>query len=326
MEDIIKKLEHLGLEYYGFMKVRTLAESRSYFKERENLGFVNPFEEQDLEVKVDLSSVLPEGKTIISIAFPYFYNRTVSPGGYFSVYTRGKDYHVVVRRYLEEIAEVLRQKGYQAKVFSDNNPLPERLIAHIAGVGEIGRNHMLITKKYGSYVFLGEIVTDYEMETLERDYSEIPEHRVCGTCTNCVKACPTKILGSELYNTRRCMSYITQDKNIEDQDFDLFKGRLFGCDTCQLVCPLCRDAEVSFIEDFRPLQFMESPDVRGLVALDNASFRRYKETSAGWRGKKLLQRNAMIELVRRGERVEDRYLNTAYLMDYYHRLLRFFKL
>ncbi|HSP47647.1 MAG TPA: tRNA epoxyqueuosine(34) reductase QueG [Clostridiaceae bacterium] len=326
MEEIREKLESMGLEAYGFMKVRTIEESRTYFEERERLGFVNPFEEQDMEVKLDLASVFPEGKTIISIAFPYFYNRTVAPGGYFSVYTRGKDYHVVVRRYLEEVAQVLREKGYQAKVFADNNPLPERLIAHIAGVGEIGRNHMVITEKYGSYVFLGEVVTDYEMETVERDYREIPEHRVCGTCTNCVKACPTKILGSEMYNTRRCMSYITQDKNIEDADFALFKGRLFGCDTCQLVCPLNKDAEVSFIEDFRPLDFMQSPDVHALVALDNEAFRRYKETSSGWRGKKLLQRNAMIELVRRGERVEDRYLNTAYLMDYYNRLLSFFKL
>src|SRR5690606_17233232 len=154
-----------------------------------------------------------------------------------------------------------------AKVFADNNPLPETLIAHIARVGEIGRNHMLITKKYGSYVFLGDIVTDCEMETSARDYREIPGHGVCDNCTGCVIACPTKILGSELYNTRRCMSYITQDKNIEDADFDLFKGRLFGCDTCQLVCPLNRDAEVSFIEDFRPLDFMVSPDVRDLVAL-----------------------------------------------------------
>jgi epoxyqueuosine reductase len=326
MEEVRKKLEAMGLADYGFMKVRTIEESRAYFEERERLGFVNPFEEQDMAVKLDLSSVFPEGKTIISIAFPYFYDRTVPPGGYFSVYTRGKDYHVVVRRYLEEVAEVLRVKGYQAKVFADNNPLPERLIAHIAGVGEIGRNHMLITKAYGSYVFLGEIVTDCGMETVERDYREIPEHRVCGTCTNCVKACPTKILGSEMYNTRRCMSYITQDKNIEDADFALFKGRLFGCDTCQLVCPLNRDARVSFIEDFRPLDFMKDPDVHALVALDNESFRKYKETSSGWRGKKLLQRNAMIELVRRGERVEDRYLNTAYLMDYYHRLLKFFNL
>lgn len=326
MKEIRDKLEHMGLEDYGFMKVRTIEESRAYFEERERLGFVNPFEEQDMEVKLDLSSVFPEGKTIISIAFPYFFDRTVSPGGYFSVYTRGTDYHLVVKRYLEEIAEVLREKGHVAKVFTDNNPLPERLIAHIAGVGEIGRNHMLITRKYGSYIFLGEIVTDCEMETTERDYREIPEHLVCGTCTNCVKACPTRILGSKLYNTRRCMSYITQDKNIEDADFDLFKGRLFGCDTCQLVCPLCRDAEVSFIEDFRPLDFMKSPDVHDLVALDNESFRKYKGTSSGWRGKKLLQRNAMIELVRRGERIEDRYLNTAYLMDYYNRLLRFFKL
>lgn len=324
---IMEKLKDLGLTQYGFMKAQALSQdSLAYFKEREERNFTTSFEENDLLRKVNLRSEMENAQTIISVAFPYLYDAYIHKEGYFSLYTLGQDYHIVVKDYLEKVADVIRSHGYEAKVFADNNSLPERYIAYASYVGEIGKNHMLITKEYGSYVFLGEILTDLVLETRERDYHEIPLHTICGDCTNCIKACPTQILGSEYYDTKRCMSYITQSKEVSDEDLLLFKGRLFGCDTCQRSCPLNRKVKTSPIEAFRPREYMKYPNLLELLELNNQEFLKYKETSSGWRGKKLLQRNAMVELVRRGNVLDLERLPTEYLREYYHRLERIFNL
>lgn len=324
---VIEKLEDLGLRHYGFMKAQALSrDSLAYFRERDERNFTTSFEENDLMRKVNLQSEMENAQTIISVAFPYFYDAYIHKEGYFSLYTLGQDYHIVVKDYLEKVAEVIRSHGYEAKVFADNNSLPERYIAYASYVGEIGKNHMLITKEYGSYVFLGEILTNLVLETRERDYHEIPLHAICGDCTNCIKACPTQILGSEFYDTKRCMSYITQSKEVPDEDLLLFKGRLFGCDTCQRSCPLNRKVNTSSIEAFRPREYMKYPNLLELLELTNQEFLKYKETSSGWRGKKLLQRNAMVELVRKGNTLDVEKLPTEYLREYYHRLEKIFNL
>lgn len=325
-EDIILKLQSMGLSAHGFMKVKTLTDSLDYFSERKSLGLTTTFEENDLERKIDLNYEMENAKTIISVAFPYFYDAYIHKEGYFSLYTLGKDYHVVVKDHLEKIAEIIRSHGYEARVFADNNSLPERYIAHVAGIGEIGRNHMVITREYGSYVFLGEILTDLELETEERDWRAILDHAICGDCMRCVKACPTQILGSELYDTKRCMSYITQSKEVSDEDLLLFKGRLFGCDTCQRACPLNQGVKTSPLKEFLPREYMKYPDLLEILSLSNEEFRKYKETSSGWRGKKLLQRNAMIELMRRGRKPDVALVNTDYLKTYYNRLQELFNL
>lgn len=324
---IEEKLYDLGLTTFGFMKAENLKKaSYEYFSKRKELDLMTSFEEMDLEKKVDFLDDMPRAKTILSVAFPYLYDTYIHTKGYFSLYTLGEDYHVVVKYYLEEVAKILREAGYEAKVYADNNGLPERYIAQASYVGDIGRNHMLITKNYGSYVFLGEILTDCPMETRERGYEHIENHGICGNCTNCIKACPTSILGTEFTQTKKCMSYITQSKEVTDEELLLFKGRLFGCDTCQRSCPLNRGVDTSTIPAFVPKEHMKYPNLRALVSLTNATFIPYKETSSGWRGKKLLQRNALIELMRRGEKPDKAWISTEYLERYYHRLENLFNL
>ena len=325
-EKVIAKMESLGLSNYGFMGVRSLVESSAYFQMRQEKGYLTPFEEEDVEKRTDLRGEMPSGETIISIAFPYHFDSKITSDSYFSLYALGKDYHLVLKDYLEDIAQVLREEGYEAECFSDNNALPERYIAYVSGVGDIGRNHMVITKEYGSYVFLGEIITNLQMETKERDFRGIANYEVCRDCRRCINACPTRILWDSSYDTNRCLSYITQSKEVSDEDLLLFKGRLFGCDTCQRVCPRNRDLPESFIEEFRPREYMEHPDLLELLLLNKEEFKRYRETSAGWRGKKLLQRNALIELARKGRKIDENWINTAYLKAYYHRLKEVFKL
>ncbi|HBT19524.1 MAG TPA: tRNA epoxyqueuosine(34) reductase QueG [Clostridiaceae bacterium] len=324
---IEEKLYDLGLNTFGFMKAENLKKaSYDYFSKRKERDLMTSFEETDVEKKVAFLGEMPGAKTILSVAFPYVYDTYIHSKGYFSLYTLGQDYHVVVKRYLEEVAEILREQGYEAKVYADNNGLPERYIAQASFVGDIGRNHMLITKNYGSYVFLGEILTDCPMETRERGYDHLESHEICGSCSNCIKACPTSILGTEFTQTKKCMSYITQSKEVTDEELLLFKGRLFGCDTCQRTCPLNKGVATSTIQAFEPKGFMKYPDLKALASLTNAGFLPYKATSSGWRGKKLLQRNALIELMRRGERPEKAWISTEYLARYYHRLENLFNL
>ena len=107
---------------------------------------------------------MPGGKTIISIAFPYLYDKVYNENASFSKYTLGKDYHIVATQYLKKICKFIEDMGGRAMFFVDSNSLPERYIAQLSGVGFIGKNNALITEKYGSYVFLGEIITDLVVE------------------------------------------------------------------------------------------------------------------------------------------------------------------
>ena len=125
---------------------------------------------------------MEEGKTIISIAFPYLHDQEHFDNG-FSLYTRGNDYHRVLKDYLDKICEFIILRGGKAISFVDSNTLPERYIAYLAGVGFIGKNNMLITKEYGSYVFLGEIITDLEMYDDDNgNFEELMKYKECGEC------------------------------------------------------------------------------------------------------------------------------------------------
>lgn len=326
MKELHDRIRKLGIEHYGFVKARRLEGSREYFLEREKRKLSTTFEESDADLRTDLTLGMPWVRTVISFAIPYYYDSYISKGAYFSLYSQGKDYHAVVRGILSEVSAVLSENGFRSEVFCDDNALPERLIAHMAGTGAIGRNHMLITRKYGSYVFLGEILTDWETETDERDPEDALKHSLCGECDICQRACPTSILQGEYYDTSRCMSYITQDKKVKDEDLDLFRGRLFGCDTCQRVCPLNKFAERSHISLFHPLPYMRDPDLNEIMAMDNKTFIKYRETSSGWRGKKLLKRNAMIALASKGMEIREEYADTEYLKDIRGRLLKRYNL
>ncbi len=214
-EKILEFCKSLGLDTVGFVKCRRFSELEEMYNIRKDKGFENEFEEQDIEKRVNPNVYMEEGKTIITIAFPYLYDEDYVDNG-FSVYTRGMDYHYVVSNFLKKISEYIESLGGRAISLVDSNSLPERYIAYLGNIGFIGKNNMLITKKYGSYVFLGEIITDLEIQCEEeRTLEELRTHKECGACEICYKNCPTKVLNrSKMKNTNSCMSYITQKKKI----------------------------------------------------------------------------------------------------------------
>jgi len=326
-EKIIEFCKKNNLDIIGFSECRIYHELNPYFMRRKKLGIENEFEEQDVDKRINPFLYMPGGKTIISIAFPYLYNLDLEKGTYFSKYTLGRDYHIVTTEYMEKICKFIRDMGAKAICLVDGNALPERYIAWQSGVGFIGKNNTLITEKYGSYVFLGEIITDLIIEL------DKPLKQKCDNCEMCLEACPTNsILNSELgmdNNANICLSYITQKKNIEDFWFEKLNGRLFGCDTCQIVCPYNKKIQFSDIKEFKPYKHMKNIDLQSLINIDNQLFKdKYKITSCGWRGKNIIKRNAIINAFSIGKgKIITAYKDTSpYIRDYYYRLLKVFKL
>lgn len=328
--------ELLGLELIGFSKCRIFNELYPFLQSRQNNNVQCEFEEADIDKRINPFLYMEQGKTIITIAFPYFQglNEEINNRFYFSKYALTKDYHIVLSEYLKKICNHIESLGGKAIYFTDNNSLPERFLANNSGVGFIGKNGTLITEEYGSFVFLGEIITDL---SIDEDTKCLLN---CGACNLCVQSCPTDSISQ--HNPNICLSYITQKKNIEDIYFEFLNGRIFGCDTCQDVCPYNKKAKKSQLIEFTPFSFMIDINPSELIFLSNKEFKeKYKKTSVGWRGKSILQRNALINLLFFIKKSPNNYkgvleniknkinkseIASPIVIDIYNRLLNIFKL
>lgn len=306
----------LGLDTIGFIPCRRFEELIPFYKDREAKHLQNEFEEKDIEKRINPKLWMEEGKTILSIAFPYFHDEEELNNG-FSIYTKRFDYHRVVLSYLNKISIFLESLGGRAQCFVDSNPLPERYLAYLAGVGFLGRNNMLITQKYGSYVFLGEIITDLEIPCEDmRTYEQISLYKECGNCERCYKECPTKSINATKKDPNICLSYLTQKKELSEKEISLLKGNLFGCDFCQLQCPYNVDIETNMIEEFRTLDYMNE-DVSTFAQMNNQFFKeKISCTSCGWRGKNVIKRNALIHLAQNQQEIHSYRGDSPYLNKY----------
>ena len=318
IEDFIKSL---NIECYGFTECREFVELREYFELKVKNLYLTEFENNDINRRTNPFVYFKEGKTIISIAIPYLreveeYNK------YFSKYTQGNDYHQVVFDYLNKIGEFIKEQGYSFQSFCDTNDLPERYIAYLSGVGHIGRNSLIYTKKYGSYVFLGEIITDAKLcdelsqEYYYNKYKEIAEFKQCGKCSNCLKKCPNQVLYIKNFN--KCVSNLTQQKNLNEEEVENLNGMIFGCDVCQDVCPKNRNIEYSFEEKFNVNEFLNNTDELTMANMDNKFFKeKFKLLACSWRGKNLLRRNIMIKNKQNKDFIKNVDSNKSEYMDRY---------
>jgi epoxyqueuosine reductase len=309
----------LGLDTVGFCQCRRFEELKPFFESRKLKGLQNEFEEEDTEKRINPFIHMEEGRTIMSVAFPYLHEFEENSDLYFSKYTRGRDYHIVVQDYLKKICEHVESLGGKAIYFVDSNPMPERYIAYLSGIGFIGKNNMVITDKYGSYVFLGEIITDLQIEP------DMPVERKCGECSKCLNTCPTRAINRAGSCPNICLSYITQKKQLEDVWFKKLEGRMFGCDSCQNTCPFNEGVKLSSIVEFKPYEHMKDISLEELTSIDNKIFKeKYAVTSCGWRGKNVLQRNALINkaMLHKKLDMDENSITSPYVKDYFHRLLK----
>ncbi len=299
--ELIKFIESLNIFVYGFTKCRVFEELREYMVNKARLNHLTEFENSDVEKRINPFLSFENGKTIISVAIPYLcenanYNK------YFSKYTQGIDYHYIIGKYLKKICEFIEGEGYRCKYFCDTNDLPERYIAYLCKIGYIGRNSLLYTKDYGSYVFLGEIITDCVLfeeldssdEYYEKKYRNLVNFKNCGECNICLKCCPNDVLTPKKFY--KCISNLTQKKELNDHDINCLNGMIFGCDICQDSCPKNKNIRYSDNAFFGVEKFIENIDDDTIINMDNKFFKdNFKKLSCSWRGKNLLKRNVIIK-------------------------------
>ncbi len=191
--------------------------------------------------------------------------------GYVSRYALGRDYHKLVRRRLQKLADRIAADigpfGY--RVFCDSAPVMEKPLAQKAGLGWRGKHTLTLSKGAGSYFFLGEIFTDLPLPV------DAPVANHCGTCTRCIDLCPTgAIVAPYRLDARRCISYLTIEHKgpIDEALRPLMGNRIFGCDDCQLVCPFNKYAQVTMEADFAPRHGLDGPRLVDLFGWDEAAY------------------------------------------------------
>ncbi|MGQ0659158.1 MAG: tRNA epoxyqueuosine(34) reductase QueG [Chromatiales bacterium] len=200
--------------------------------------------------------------------------------GYVSRYALGRDYHKILRRRLQQLADritaAIGNFGY--RVFVDSAPVLEKALARNAGLGWIGKHTNLIHRDAGSWFFLGEIYTDLPLP-LDEPYRE--DH--CGRCTACIEVCPTRaIVAPYQLDARRCISYLTIELRsaIPEPLRPHIGNRIYGCDDCQLVCPWNRFARLAVDRDFRARHGLDAPELVKLFGWSEEEFMRRTEGSA----------------------------------------------
>ena len=227
---------------------------------------------------------IPENCTgAIAMVFPY-YNKNAF-GGNISAYCSVEDYHVVAMMQLKSMCSSLKDKypDYNFVPFTDSSPINEVDMCVKAGLGVRGRNSLLITPWYGSYVFIGEILTDMPLEN-----TTCYKNKGCLNCGLCEKACPGKAISQFGVNTEKCASHLTQKKGeLTEEEIAIIEKAhtIFGCDICQLVCPMNKHVtEVPNLFSKNIMNTVTKENVAGI----------YKSRPFGWRGLKVLERNIEI--------------------------------
>ncbi len=257
-------------------------------------GFVSRHWYEDrmtAEQKARAEELLPGHRGLICAVFPYFAG---AAEGNLSLYARGQDYHAVVKTRLEQAAEWLRQEyGCGAIPMADVSPFPEVWAAACAGLGKLGQNGLLLTEEYGSFVFVGLLLTDLP---LEGGGAPVP----CQGCGACLRACPGGALGANgRVDETRCLSALTQRRGElrEEQAYAVAShGLIWGCDACQLACPENRKARETMLPEFRE-DLLCSLRAEDVAVGDRAFRKKYAGRAFTWRGVQPLRRN--LELKRK---------------------------
>lgn len=281
----------------GFIQARLFEELRAPLTYSIEKGYDSGLIHASVEERINPFLILPNAKTIIVIAVPYTSrDETLKHQRYVvSRSSWGTDYHLVLQDVLQEVSEELKKRyGATSVTLTDNHMLHDRHLAMLAGLGHYGKNTLLINDRYGSFFFIGSIVTDLTLD--EYEYTKETPRDICGSCDRCIKACPTGAISEERYlNAKRCLSYLTQSKE-EIPDFLLDKLRKFpfGCDFCQLACPYNQDITTDILYRFRPTG-KERITPHDLVPLSNRTFKeRYGDLACSFRGKNVLLRNTLV--------------------------------
>ena len=244
----------LGFTNCGIAKASPLQEEAERLKKwlRENRHGEMKYMENYFEKRTDPTNLVEGAESVISVIYNYYPGKIQQEDTYkISKYAYGKDYHYILKDKLHSLLNFIQNNitEVNGRAFVDTAPVMDKVWAQKAGLGWIGKNTNLITKGYGSYVFIGELIVDIKLD------NDIPIKDYCGNCRKCIDACPTGAL-TEPYriDASHCISYLTIEKKGEIPSE--FQGKLnkwiFGCDTCQDVCPWNQKVKPMEPEELKP--------------------------------------------------------------------------
>tara|TARA_Y100000588_G_C14243926_1_gene920604 strand:- start:814 stop:1731 length:918 start_codon:yes stop_codon:yes gene_type:complete len=304
--NLSNQIKNKALEI-GFSKIG-IAKAQFYEQDANNLnqwlskgfhGSMDWIKNRKVE-RENIHKYYPNAKSVISLGLNYFtgYAKDYFSNHKISNYAWGDDYHNIIKSKLYELLNHIKQteSSINGICCVDTSPMSEKVWAQRAGLGWIGKHTTLITKEFGSWVFLGEIILDTEL-----DYDKPFDLDLCGLCRACIDACPTDALVEEYQlDAKKCISYQTienRDK-IPSKFSDKMDNWIYGCDICQEVCPWNQKSSIiSDQESFKPREFLIQKDINYLYSLSDKQYSNLFKNSAMKRTKlKGLKRN--IDFIR----------------------------
>jgi len=255
------------------------------------------------ERRGDPRTLWSEARSVVVLGLNYGADAesdTDGDSGIVSIYARGRDYHDTVKKRVKALARWIAERWPgELKVFVDTAPVMEKPLAQQAGLGWQGKHTNLVSREFGSWLFLGEI---YLSLALEPDAAG-GDH--CGTCRNCLDACPTNAFPAPYkLDARRCISYLTiEHKGMIDPELrPLIGNRIYGCDDCLAACPWNKYARATAEPDFLPRPELSAPRLAALARLDDAAFRRmFAGTAIKRIGRDRFLRNVLIAIGNSGD-------------------------
>ena len=274
---IKQKAIDLGFHKVGIAEAKStlLEEKRLYNwidgKKNGSMVWINNRKEE----RGNIHKYYKDARSVISVALNYFtkYGQEDLSSDYkFSNYAWGDDYHLVLKTKLFSLFEWIkkRDKSIKGIVCTDTSPVMEKVWAQKSGLGWVGKHTNLITRDYGSWVFLGELILNIEL-----DYDFAFDEDLCGTCTACIDSCPTQALEEYQIDSKKCISYLNIEKRGElSNDHDNLHGWIYGCDVCQEVCPWnIKFSQITNQSYFKPRHEIVNYTNNDWFNLDEAKFK-----------------------------------------------------